>query len=87
VIRNLYSAFTIDSSTNMLNAVQKSKNNCGVNDLSVTVMISNRKCHENVCYFNHNGFLISEQRRYVVPSNKFGIRVGCDLYILSINGW
>jgi hypothetical protein len=22
-----------------------------------------------------------------VPSNKFGIRVGCDLYILSSNGW
>jgi hypothetical protein len=22
-----------------------------------------------------------------VDSNKFGIRVGCDLYILSKNGW
>jgi hypothetical protein len=22
-----------------------------------------------------------------LPSNKFGIRVGCDLYILSIDGW
>jgi hypothetical protein len=22
-----------------------------------------------------------------VPSNKFGIRVGCDLYVLSINSW
>jgi hypothetical protein len=23
----------------------------------------------------------------IVPSNKFAIRVDCDLYILSINGW
>jgi hypothetical protein len=38
----------------------KTKNHCVANDLSVTV-ISNRKCHENVCYLHHNVFLIFEQ--------------------------
>jgi hypothetical protein len=33
-----------------VNAVQKSKNHCGANDLSVTV-ISNRKCHEKCVLF------------------------------------
>jgi hypothetical protein len=33
-----------------LNAVQKSKNHCGANDLSITV-ISNRKCHEKCVLF------------------------------------
>jgi hypothetical protein len=34
----------------LLNAVQKSKNHCGANDLSVTV-ISNRKCNEKRVLF------------------------------------
>jgi hypothetical protein len=45
----------------LLNAVQKSKNHCGANDLSVTV-ISNRK------FLHHNSFLIFEQR--LLPSLK-----------------
>jgi hypothetical protein len=41
-----------------INAVQKSKNHCGANYFSVTV-ISNRKCHEKCVLL---GFLIFEQR-------------------------
>jgi hypothetical protein len=33
-----------------VNAVQKSKNHCGANDLSITV-ISNRECHEKCVLF------------------------------------
>jgi hypothetical protein len=44
-----------------INAVQKSKNDCGANDLSVTV-ISSRKCHEKCVYLHHNGFFIFKQR-------------------------
>jgi hypothetical protein len=31
---------------------------------------------------NHRSLLL-----YTVPANKFGIRVGCDLHILTINDW
>jgi hypothetical protein len=34
-----------------LNAGEKSKNRCGANELSVTV-ISNRKCHEECGFFD-----------------------------------
>jgi hypothetical protein len=49
----------------ILNAVEKSKNPCGANDLSVTV-IRNRNVMKNVCYLHHNGFLIFEQRLCIV---------------------
>jgi hypothetical protein len=46
-----------------INDVQKSKNHCGANDLSVTVIsILLGNVMKNVCYLHHNGFLIFEQR-------------------------
>jgi hypothetical protein len=51
-----------------LNAVQKSKNYCGANYLSVTV-ISNRKCHEKCVLFAPQWFFdfwtaFSQQQTY-----------------------
>jgi hypothetical protein len=47
----------IFSNSEYINAVQNSKNYCGANDLSVTV-ISNRigNVMKNVCYLHYNGF-------------------------------
>jgi hypothetical protein len=47
-----------------VNTVQKSKNHCGANDLSVTVISNN--VMKIVRYLHHNGFLFFEQRLHVL---------------------